>query len=84
MDVCNNVVKKKENINSNIYEASKDNDEDEKCEDKTELEIEVSKFIEETKRKKKNENKINKSDKDDTNNVENTHVRIKFNTKDRR
>ena len=73
MDVCNNVVKKKENINSNIYEASKDNDEDEKCEDKTELEIEVSKFIEETKRKKKNENKMNNMEKDEVNNVKNEH-----------
>ena len=53
-------MKKKENRTNNAHEALKENDDDEKCEDKTEVEIEGSKLIEETKRKKKNENKIKK------------------------
>ena len=46
-----------------------ENDDDERCKDKTELEIEDSKIIEETKRKKKNENKINKRGNCKINNV---------------
>ena len=52
-------MKKKERRNSNIREALRDNDDDEKYEDtKTELEIQGSERIEETKRKENNENKI--------------------------
>ena len=40
-----------------MHEVLKYNDDNEKCEDETELEIEGSKLIEETKIKKKNENK---------------------------
>ena len=73
-------MKKKESRNSNVHEALKDNDDDKECEDKTELEIEGSKLIEETKRKKKNENKIKKTRQK----CGKTRIRIKFNAKNRR
>ena len=63
-------MKKKENRTNNSHEALKENDDDEKCEDKIDLQIEGSKLIEENKRKKKNENKTNKIEKDETSNVE--------------
>ena len=42
----NNAVKKKQSRNSNIHEALKYNEVDEKCEDKTEVKIEGSDLIE--------------------------------------
>ena len=48
------VAKKKENRNIKMCEALKDNGDNEKCENKTEVETEGNKLIEETKRNKKN------------------------------
>ena len=47
-----NAEKKKERRNISRYEVLNDNDDDEKCQDKKELETKISKIIQENKRKK--------------------------------